>query len=383
MLSDEAHKDILKEDYQRHRTLAEKARDRGDNDDAAGHYEKCAELLQRMATLESSETVARERSDLAANLQEAADTLAEREGASTETTATSGRKTATERARPKQENGTEEGGQSGVDASEFLDDPPEIDFEDVGGMSGLKQSLTDKVIDPLDRPALYEEYDLGVVNGILLYGPPGTGKTYITRALAGKLGYNFIDVTPADLTSSLVGAAADNVEGLFEVARDNQPCLVFIDEIDAVAGARSGGAQKTQSERQMVNQLLEELSVIQDEEVVVVGATNLLEEVDDAIKRSGRFDERIEVPPPDGTAREAILRVHLRDRPVLTDEIDWERVRTQTEGYSASDMELIATNAARRALQQARKENEIRPVTQRHVEAAIEETQSSLENWSQ
>jgi transitional endoplasmic reticulum ATPase len=377
MLGDEAHKGILKEDYERSRARAEKARDRGDTDTAADHYETCAHLLREMADLESSETVASEQRDLADNLQEAAETLSNRDDSA------GGRREDPPSGNDEREDTPQQTHDEDeeVDADEYLQEPPEMDFDDVGGMSGLKQTLTDKVIDPLERPELYEEYDLGVVNGILLHGPPGTGKTYITEALAGKLGYNFIDVTPSDLTSSLVGQAADNVADLFEVARDNQPCLVFIDEIDAVASARSGGAQKTQSERQMVNQLLEELTEIQSEDVVVVGATNLLEEVDDAIKRSGRFDERIEVPPPDATAREAILRVHLRDRPVLTEEIDFDRVRDLTEGYSASDMELIATNAARQALQQARDQEEIQPVTQAHIEAAVEDTESSLDNW--
>lgn len=374
MLGDEAHKGILKEDYERSRARAEKARDRGDTDKAADHYRTCAHLLREMADLESSETVANEQRDLADNLQQAAETLSNRDDSAErqrEDPPGDSRREDT----PQQTHDEEEV----VDADEYLQEPPEMDFDDVGGMSELKQTLTDKVIDPLKRPGLYEEYDLGVVNGILLHGPPGTGKTYITEALAGKLGYNFIDVTPSDLTSSLVGQAADNVADLFEVARENQPCLVFIDEIDAVASARSGGAQKTQSERQMVNQLLEELTEIQSEDVVVVGATNLLSEVDDAIKRSGRFDERIEVPPPDATAREAILRVHLRDRPVLTEEIEFDRVRELTEGYSASDMELVATNAARQALQQARDQDEIQPVTQAHIEAAVEDTESSLD----
>jgi len=391
MLGNEAHKGILAEDYERHRELAEKARERGDAETAAGHYRSCAELLEDIAGLESSDRLARERRDLAKNLRKVAHALSGRGTQRENARDVSGRDGAVGATRGEVDD-TADGANARREreredseparADRYLEQPPELDFDDVGGMTELKQTLIDTVVDPLERPELYEEYDLGVVNGILLYGPPGTGKTYITRALAGKLGYNFLDVTPSDLTSSLVGEAADNVAELFAVARANQPCLVFIDEIDAVAGSRSGGAQKTQSERQMVNQLLEELSATQDEDVVVVGATNLIEAVDDAIKRSGRFDERIEVPPPDATAREAILRVHLRDRPVLADEIDWHAVRERTEGYSASDMELVATTAARLALQEAREREEIRPVTQEHVEAAIEETDSSLEGWT-
>jgi transitional endoplasmic reticulum ATPase len=378
MLGDDSHKEILVEDYRRNRELAEKARDRGNYNQASNLYYQCARLLEDIEDLESSTDIAEEVGDLAENLREAAQKLEHAESDSPQ--------------RPTQSQGNSEANQTDVsgspdvesdvsDAESYLEEPPDMDFDDVGGMGELKQSLIDRVVDPLDRPELYEEYNLGVVNGVLLYGPPGTGKTYLTRALAGKLDYNFISVTPTDITSSLVGEAADNVADLFRIARQNQPCLVFIDEIDAIASARSGGAQKTQSERQMVNQLLTELTEIQGEDVIVVGATNMLDEVDDAIKRSGRFDERIEVPPPDAQARIAILRVHLRGRPVLTEELDWDRIREVTGGYSASDLELIATNAARKALADARDSGDLRQITQEYIDDAIEETDSSLEEW--
>lgn len=383
MIGDGAHKEILQEDYKKYRHLADKFREREKPAKAAEYYYKCADIVEQMAVLESSEKLADQRRSLAANLSEAAEKLDQ--AASTGTTESTDDSTVatteTKLADEQTPTDTAETAEEEVAADAYLEDPPELDFDDVGGMTELKQELIDKVVDPLKRPDLYEEYNLGVVNGVLLHGPPGTGKTYLTRALAGKLGYNFIDVTPSDLTSSLVGEAADNVAELFEVARDHQPCLVFIDEIDAIAGQREGGAQKTQSERQMVNQLLTELSDVQGEDVVVFAATNLISSVDDAIKRSGRFDERIEVPPPDPTAREAILRVHLRSRPVLTDEIDWEETTSMTKGYAASDMELAATTAARKALKEAQESDEIQPVTQSHLSAAITETESSLENW--
>jgi transitional endoplasmic reticulum ATPase len=246
-------------------------------------------------------------------------------------------------------------------------------------MTDLKETLKDQVIDPLKRPELYEEYDLGVVNGVLLHGPPGTGKTYITEALAGELGYNFVEAQASDVTSSLVGEAADNMAELFSVARNNQPCLLFLDEIDALASSRDGGADKTISERQMITQFLTEMSETKGEDVVVVGATNLPDEIDGAAWR--RFDERIEVPPPDPTARAAIMRIHLRDRPVLTEEIDWETIKAATEGYSSSDLEIISSKAARAALKEARTDDDIVPISQSHIETAIEETTSSLEEW--
>lgn len=256
-----------------------------------------------------------------------------------------------------------------------------MDFGDVGGMTELKETLKDQVIDPLQRPELYEEYDLGVVNGVLLYGPPGTGKTYITEALAGELGYNVVIAQAADITSSLVGEAADNMAELFSLARDNQPCLLFLDEIDAIAAERNDSTNKTMSESQMITQFLTEMSEIKGEDIVVVGATNLPDEIDGAAWR--RFDERIEVPPPDATARAAVLRIHLRDRPVVTEELDWEAIKQQTEGYVASDLEIIASKAARRALKQAREEDEVVPIAQHHLETAIAETESSLDAWNE
>ncbi|WP_123538330.1 AAA family ATPase [Halosimplex salinum] len=244
-------------------------------------------------------------------------------------------------------------------------------FADVGGMADLEERLRETVLDPLENTEAYERYDIDVLSGLLLYGPPGCGKTHVTRALAGELGHAFVEVSPADLTSKWMGKPEQNVADMFDIARANAPCLLFIDEIDAVAGSR-GDLQSGQ--QGMVNQLLTELESLEDDDVVVVGATNFLEDVDQAIRRSGRFDERVEVPPPDGEARRAILDVHLADRPVA-DDVDWDRVVEGTEGYAASDLELLAENAARNALQDGDS------IREEHLDTALFETQSSLRNW--
>jgi transitional endoplasmic reticulum ATPase len=152
-----------------------------------------------------------------------------------------------------------------------------------------------------------------------------------------------------------------------------------MDEIDSIAAERSGGADKTMSESQMIGQFLTDMSRVKGEDVVVVGATNLPDKIDRAAWR--RFNERIEVPPPDPPARAAVLRIHLRDRPVLTEHIDWDTIKDLTEGYSSSDLEIIASKAARNALKQARDEDDIVPITQDHIETSIEETESSLDAW--
>lgn len=369
MIEEGTFKELLEDRYRQYRNKADSLRERGEGAEAARYYRKCAGILTEMAEKESSERLATKRRELAENLSNVAEKL---ENDTHEGGADSNGDDAPADGTPSDPDRKSNAGSNAPSAEEYLSESPDLDFNDVGGMSDLKQTLRDKVIDPLERTELYEAYGVTVVNGILLHGPPGTGKTYISEALAGELGYSFIDVTPADITSSLVGEASTNVEDLFDVARANQPCLVFVDEIDAIAAQRSGGAQKTQSERQMVNQLLEELSAIQGEEIIVVGATNLVTEVDDALRRSGRFDERIEVPPPDRTARKAILRIHLRDKPVLTEDIDWEAVADRTDGFVASDMELVATEAAFEAISEVDDDGEIQPITQSHIDRAIE-----------
>ena len=221
---------------------------------------------------------------------------------------------------------------------------PNIDFGDVGGMTALKDEFRNSVIQPLRNPDAYEEYDLSATNGILLYGPPGTGKTYVSKALAGELGYRFLELSPANIGSKWVGETAQNIETAFAAAKSQQPCLVFIDELDSIASSRDG--QMTKSERDSINQLLVELQNVQGTDVVVVGATNYLTGVDRAVQRTGRFDLKIEVPPPDADARCAIFRVHLERRPVETS-VTAERLIAASRGLVASDIEAVCDRAAR------------------------------------
>jgi transitional endoplasmic reticulum ATPase len=246
-------------------------------------------------------------------------------------------------------------------------------------MDDLKETLTEAIINPLEHPELYDRYGLGTINGVLLHGPPGTGKTFVTRALAGKMGFNYIELEASDLTSSLVGEAADNVADVFEAAKASQPCLVFLDEIDAIATERSGGMQKTMSESQMITQFLTEMSSLGDTDVVFVAATNLPDEIDGAAWR--RFDKRIEVPPPEAEGRRAVLVKHLEDRPV-GENVNLDMIARSTDGYTPSDLAIIVDEASRQALQETRDGNEFQPIEQRHLEYAVTETNSSLDAWN-
>jgi transitional endoplasmic reticulum ATPase len=254
---------------------------------------------------------------------------------------------------------------------EFIERPPDMTFSDVVGAKDLKATLRSRIIEPLTDPEFHEEYGLSIENGILLYGPPGTGKTYISKCLAGELGINFIGAKAGDLVSKWIGEGAMNVQKMFDEARNNQPCLIFIDEIDALATDRSTHRQQ-KSERQMVNQFLEELSQLHDNEddVIVIGATNRLNDVDSAMLRTGRFSEKIEVGPPDSEARIALFDAHLS---APSNGLELQEIGEITEGFVASDMENVAERAARKAMSRARNDINPKGVTQADVTEAVSE----------
>lgn len=367
-LEDSTRKEILKKKYRKQRTRAERAREDGDAEKAAEYYRRSAEVVKELADLETSEKLRAKREELASNLRDAAETLQ-----------SEGIPESTDESDDSSESSPTEDSDGGLDSDAYIVESPDLDFSDVGGMDTLKETLNEAIIDPLERPDLYEQYGLGTVKGVLLHGPPGTGKTYVTRALAGKLDFNYIELEANDLTSSLVGEAADNVAEVFEVAKENQPCLVFLDEIDAITAERSGGTQKTMSESQMITQFLTEMSSIGDTDVVFIAATNLPDEIDGAAWR--RFDKRIEVPPPDEDGRRAVLRKHLEDRPIDEDAINWTALGPLTEGYTPSDLELVVNEAARVALAETDRTGDFTEISQRHIEAGLEETDPSLQAW--
>jgi len=253
---------------------------------------------------------------------------------------------------------------------EFVERPPDQDLSDVVGMEGLKSTLQEKIIDPLENPELHDQYGIGIESGFLLYGPPGTGKTHVSKCLAGELGVSFINAKAGDLVSKWIGEGAENVQQMFDEARENQPCVVFVDEIDALATDR--GTQQTKSEQQMVNQFLEEMTQVNDEDhdIVVIGATNRIEQVDDAMLRTGRFSEKIEVPPPKDETRVELLKAHLDAPRAMLDE---DAIASQTRDFVASDMENVAERAAYRAADRAKESCQMEEVTQEDVEAAIAE----------
>jgi AAA+ superfamily predicted ATPase len=254
-----------------------------------------------------------------------------------------------------------------------------LTLADVAGMTEVKQRLEAAFLAPMRNPDLRRLYGKSLRGGLLLYGPPGCGKTFIARAVAGELGARFIAVSFADIIDMFVGQSERNIHELFEIARRNAPCVLFLDEVDAIGQKRS--QLRHTPMRSAVNQLLLELDDISgnNEGVFLLAATNHPWDVDSALRRPGRFDRTLLVLPPDVAAREGVFRYHLRDRPVAG--IDLAKLARQTDGYSGADIAHVCETAAERALMDSVRLGEPRMIGTPDLEAAIAEVKPSLASW--
>lgn len=218
---------------------------------------------------------------------------------------------------------------------------------DVAGMRDLKAQLQRDVIDLLREPEKYKRYGISLPNGMLLYGPPGCGKTFFAKKLAEEVGFNFIMRTPSDLKSRYVNATQENIAAMFKEAEENAPTIIFIDEINELLPKRNSDAHEMS--RSAVNEMLAQMDRTGERGIFVIGATNLPDEIDEAMLRTGRLEKRIYVGPPDEEARREMFEMYLKDR--YTDfGIDYGRLAVLTEGYVSSDIRYLVDEAARMAL---------------------------------
>jgi len=219
-------------------------------------------------------------------------------------------------------------------------------FEDVAGLDEAKEEL-EEIVDYLKVPLKYALAGAKIPKGVLLEGPPGTGKTLLARAVAGEAGVSFISASASEFIEMFVGVGAQRVRNLFEQAKQNKPCVIFIDEIDAVGGKRGYGFNSggNDEREQTLNQILTNMDGFdKDEGIIVLAATNRADTLDPALKRSGRFDRKVQVPLPDLVGRKDIAKVHFKNKPNVS--IDYNNLAALTSGFSGADLATLANEAA-------------------------------------
>ncbi len=258
-------------------------------------------------------------------------------------------------------------------------EPPAITLADVGGLEDVKKRLATSFLTPMRNPELRQAFRKSLRGGLLLYGPPGCGKTYLARAIAGELGARFVSFGLADVVDMYYGKAVCNLHELFAGARRVAPCVLFLDEIDALGQKRA--QLVNHAARDTVAQLLTELDgmAANNDGVFVLGATNRPWDVDEALRRPGRFDRVMLVLPPDRSAREYILAVHVRERPV--GDLDLAKVAVRTERFSGADLALVCESAAEEAMEESALAGQIRPITTDHLLNAAKAIPPSTLPW--
>merc|ERR1711988_1175611 len=245
-------------------------------------------------------------------------------------------------------------GPGGMDAESFAKSKAKIDlspvtntdFSDVAGCDSAKIEL-EEVVDFLKAPQKYVDMGAKIPSGCLLTGPPGTGKTLLARAVAGEAGVPFISAAGSEFVQVFVGVGASRVRDIFDQAKKNAPCIIFIDEIDAVGRQRGGGMAGGNDEReQTLNQMLTEMDGFDGNTgIIVMAATNRADVLDSALLRPGRFDRRVLVDLPDFKGRIAILKVHSKDKPFAPD-VDVEAIARRTPGFSGASLQNVLNEAA-------------------------------------
>lgn len=245
----------------------------------------------------------------------------------------------------------------------FNKDFPKVTFDSVAGVDEAKQELTE-IVDFLKHPEKYQAMGARTPKGVLLVGPAGTGKTLLARAVAGEAQVPFISIAGSEFMEMLVGVGAARVRDLFMTAKKTQPAIIFIDEVDAIGRQRGAGIMGGHDEReQTLNQILVEMDgFTQNEQLVVMAATNRPDILDPALVRPGRFDRRIMIGLPDLEGRTEILKIHAKGKPFVKS-VDWARVARRTVGYSGADLENMLNEAAILAARENKKE-----ITMQHIE---------------
>jgi transitional endoplasmic reticulum ATPase len=256
---------------------------------------------------------------------------------------------------------------------------PKIKFADVGGMDALKEEIRLKIIYPLTHSEMFKAYGKSIGGGILMYGPPGCGKTHLARATAGEVKAGFLAVGIHEVLDMWLGNSERNLHSLFDQARRHAPCVLFFDEVDALGASRAD--MKTSAGRHLINQFLSELDGVKsaNEGVLILGATNAPWHLDSAFRRPGRFDRILFVPPPDTPARAAILRLHLRGKPV--EDVDYDALARKSDGFSGADLKAVIDLTIENKLREAMKSGVPSPIRTKDLLGGLGAHKPTTREW--
>jgi len=265
-----------------------------------------------------------------------------------------------------------------VDANDFVEET-KTKFDDIGGLEELKEEIRFKIIEPLQHPEIFSFYGKKMGGGIIMYGPPGCGKTLIAKATANEANATFFHVKSSDLKSKWVGETEKNIAELFAQARKKQPSVIFFDEFEALGMDRTSTTHG--HDTSMVAQLLAEMDGMQsnDQQILLLAATNEPWSIDPALRREGRFGETLFIPPPDLVARESILKLHMKGRPV--EEIDYNLLAQSTDGYSGADLKGLCESATDLPLKEYFKTKKQRKITTQDFDKAKKKMNSIVTPW--
>lgn len=258
---------------------------------------------------------------------------------------------------------------------------PKIAFDEVGGMEKVKDQIRMKIISPLQHPELYKAYGKKIGGGILLYGPPGCGKTHLARATAGEVKANFINVGISDILDMYLGNSERNLHAIFQKARSLKPCVLFFDEADALGANRSDMRQS--AGRHLINQFLDEMDGVghDNEGILILAATNAPWHLDPAFRRPGRFDRIIFVPPPDEAARQSILEIKLKGKPL--GKVNLAKVTSHTKDFSGADLEAVIDIAIESKLEESMRKGMPLPIETDDLLDAAKRHRATTKEWFQ
>ena len=267
-----------------------------------------------------------------------------------------------------------------LEGEELLDSSPgEVSFDDVGGLADVKKAINRLIVQPLQRPDLFEKYGKKIGGGVLLYGPPGCGKTMMAKATASELGLPFYNVRVEDIVDPYFGVSEQRLADAFEAARELRPCVLFIDELDSLGFARS--KQRSERSRALVEVLLQQLDSIGSDNagILVLSASNEPWDIDTALLRPGRFDRTIFVPPPDSEARRAIVERRLATTP--HQDIDTKALVKATELFSGADLSEVFERALEEVIEHALDSGEERPLSSGDIDKALTSLKATTVPW--